>query len=628
MGKKSRRERQEAAPTEVRRAPTPAGWWRRDVDPWLAALVALVSFAAWAPSLGNGFVFDDIQVIQDNPRLESVDLKLFLTTPYWTGNEATQAGLYRPLTILSFALDRALFGPGPGPVHATNVVLNALAAALAFALALRLTGSRYAAVAAGALWGVHAVHVEAVANGVGRSEILAALCVFGGLLAHLAWMDLRGAGHTLARAKRWLGLAMVLYFLGLLAKESAVMLPALAFLADWLVVERGRLRAALARVPVYLAYGLPFAAFMALRVSVVGSGTPALQEVMAGATAFQRMLHASETLLAQVGQVLFPALLCGEYADYRTLVRPSLADPLVLGSLVAWALLGWACVRLARAGRHAAVLGVLWFFVAIFPVSNLVIPIGTVRADRLLYTPSYGLVLAVAALGTLLFERSRQLALVALGLAVLAMGARAVSASREWASPEALWPPIAERNPGSPIAWAHLGDQARKAGRREEAEGHFRKAIELRDGAGFFHPAAHSNLAELLAERGDLAGAEAEYRLVLAKEPKRYVPLLNLGELLLRAPTTPERIEEAERLLVTATQVDAADFRCWANLSQARMALGNLEGALAAARQARQAKPDLKDLWAIEGEILAAMGRAEEAEVAWAEFRARGGVMR
>jgi hypothetical protein len=110
------------SPAEV--GPPPEAWrWPRDGV--LAALVFVITFAVFANSLPNGFVYDDLEIIRDNPRLDSpMPLRKFFATSYW-GATNPGTNLYRPLTIMSFALDRAIFGAGPAPVHLMNVLANA-----------------------------------------------------------------------------------------------------------------------------------------------------------------------------------------------------------------------------------------------------------------------------------------------------------------------------------------------------------------------------------------------------------------------------------------------------------------------------------------------------------------------
>jgi tetratricopeptide (TPR) repeat protein len=106
----------------------------------------------------------------------------------------------------------------------------------------------------------------------------------------------------------------------------------------------------------------------------------------------------------------------------------------------------------------------------------------------------------------------------------------------DWRSQEALWRVTLDQNPGAAVGWTLLGDVEASSGRAAEAERCYRRAIEVRDGAGFFYPEAHNKLAALLVKRDERAEAESHYQFVVVRRPQQYVALCNLGEMLLRDP--------------------------------------------------------------------------------------------
>ncbi len=161
------------------------------------ALAALVAFAVFATTLAYQFVYDDRSVIVDNPCFFTLaNWREIVTSPWWP------RGLYRPLTSLTLAANWTL-GPGrPFDFHLINVLMHAAATAALCVLARRLM-PRSAALAAAVLFAVHPVHVEAVANVVGRAEVLATLFVIVSVLAYLRWGDPTEDGGSLApRARR------------------------------------------------------------------------------------------------------------------------------------------------------------------------------------------------------------------------------------------------------------------------------------------------------------------------------------------------------------------------------------------------------------------------------------------
>jgi hypothetical protein len=182
-------------------------------------VMALVLFAtvtaAWAPSLGGAFVWDDNHDIVMSDKLHHWRAlgDVFRHPAMWSANNVSTVATYRPLALATLVLDYKLYGLHPAGFHATSIVLHALATlALFLALALLVNDDRVA-FALALLFAVHPADAEAVAWINGRSEILALAC---GALAIRA-----------ARLRRFPSLALFL-LLALLAKESGFVFVPLA----------------------------------------------------------------------------------------------------------------------------------------------------------------------------------------------------------------------------------------------------------------------------------------------------------------------------------------------------------------------------------------------------------------
>jgi len=148
---------------------------------------------------------------------------------YRAGTEGAGASalLYRPLSLVTFAVEWSIAPGSPFLGHLMNVLWYALTVALLFFSLQRLLAGRHWLLAAGAalLFAAHPLHTEVVANIKSRDEILN---LFFGTLALYAW------ARWLERpAFRWLAAALGSYFLALLSKESAVVLLPVFPLAGW-----------------------------------------------------------------------------------------------------------------------------------------------------------------------------------------------------------------------------------------------------------------------------------------------------------------------------------------------------------------------------------------------------------
>ncbi len=576
------------------------------------ALVFVVAWAAFANSLSNGFVYDDVDIIQDNPRLNDPwNVRTFLGTSYWHDADPT-ASLYRPLTIMSFALDRAVFGPGPFGVHFMNVTANALAATLVYWLVRRLSRRAGLALFAGLFFAVHPVHAEAVANGVGRAEVYSAVVMLAAAMLHLSHAsrvsDQRPTGGKPGHGR--LAAAVALYLVAMLFKESAAVLPGLLLVADWIGVHRDGWRAMLRRSGRYLAYAPALILFLILRSNVVELALPAQQEVIAAASGAQRRLLAAETVLRYAGQLCVPVHLSADYADYTRTIPLTPTGWSIVATLVGWAGVLGVCAWLAHRRSAMPLLGIAWFAVAILPVSNLIIPIGTIRADRLLYVPSVGFALFAAHWLSRLYAKRPTAAVVVLTLMLGFYGWRTVTRNRVWATAESLWTQTVMDNPGSAAAWSALGNLHRDRQEYRQAAESYGRSIELREGAGFFHGDARVERGRALQNLGDARRASEEYRTVLARRPTHYAALINLGTLLLNDPSSRA---EAEELFERAVQVNPSGFEGHANLGQALFRAGRFADALPPIDRAIRLNPSEPLLWTLRATCLAGVGRHDEA---------------
>ncbi len=407
---------------------TPRGWLR---DPRvIAAMIAAgLAILVYANALANGFAYDDVPVIVDNPAVSGgIHPLRILFTPYWPGADGRTLGLYRPLTILLFAVQWAL-GDGSALVfHAVSLLLHGVATALVFRLVSRFVDWRYA-LAGTLLFAVHPVHVEAVANVVGQSELMSACLLLAGASIH-AGRPLGGeepAGHRRVIA--------LLFAAGLLAKESAIVFPALLLVLD---LAQGRVRRpgylrSVARLAILLA--ATTAVYLALRTVVLGALTGDVTFTMRFLEDPVTRLSTALTVWPHYARLLFAPLHLSAMYDPDFLVP---ASTLTARSLAGAAILAITVV-LAVTPRWwpAAGLGASWFLVTILLVSNLVVPVGTLLAERTLYLPSVALAFWIG-FGARALARHRSVskwvrpAAAALGVVLCAFALRTVLRTPVW----------------------------------------------------------------------------------------------------------------------------------------------------------------------------------------------------
>ena len=133
--------------------------WYKNKKVVLPLLWGLV-FLAYARSLGDGFCFDDQGIVVDNPLVSEAQWGAILYSDYWSAT-GEHTGLYRPLTIASFALNHLVFGGQPWAYHLGNVLLHLGATSLLYLLA-SVWLAPCGALLAGLCFGLHPAISEAV----------------------------------------------------------------------------------------------------------------------------------------------------------------------------------------------------------------------------------------------------------------------------------------------------------------------------------------------------------------------------------------------------------------------------------------------------------------------------------
>ncbi len=568
--------------------------------------VGLLAVLLYLNTLQNGFVFDDRLLIEQNRAVQGEGgLAALWLASYHAGYKGgLDTGLYRPLTLSTFRLNYLLGGLDPRGYHAGNLLLHALVSMLVFTLARRLQWSGPGALAAALLFAAHPIHTEAVANLAGRADLLSALFALLAFLAHASPGQRRGG--SLLAALGWL--------LGLLSKESAITLLGPLLLWDWLAgplpgAGPGERRRALALRWLPLALALAF--YLLLRGMALGSlwaGPSEISRVdnpLAGQPWSVRGATAAYVTIRYWSLFCWPASLSPDYS-YAAIVPLAPADPRALGALALLVTVAAAWLAVARRSRQALWAGI-WYAAPYALVSNGVVLIGTIMAERLLYLPSVGLCLVAGLLASRVWRLARGRGLLAL-LGALVLGAagwRTVERNRDWRDDATLFSRALEVVPSSVKVLGNLGAELLRQARVREARELLERAREL---APDYAP-ARANLLQCLVLSGELERAEAEARAILDLEPRHALARFHLAQVLRQRGALAEAAPLLEQLL--AESPDRPELlREWAWLERSR---GNLEAAERAWLEALRFAPDSVMLHNDVGLFYLEQGRVEDA---------------
>ncbi|MHB1328640.1 MAG: tetratricopeptide repeat protein [Gemmatimonadales bacterium] len=509
----------------------------RKAPPQVLLLLAGLVILSTARSLGNGFALDDVPIILENVQVHAVEPPwVYAQQSYWP--PANLGPAYRPWTIWMFALQWRSGGGAPWLFHLVNVVLTLGVTFAVYQLA-RAMLSPVAAIAAAALFSVHPVHVEATGNVVGQAELWMALFV---LISCLIYLRAREHGTPTA-LQRW-SIAGLLV-LAAAAKEQGIVLPALLVVLEWWVVKGpGGWQRIRTIAPTFVLLGIVGVAFLVARYLVLNDagGGPAIAG-LDQLSIVQRGLVMLPVVLEWLRLFVWPDHLEAQYSP-PAYGGPPTWSPAAIGGLIAFALL----IILAIAVRRRApviTMGLAWTGLALLPVANIVFATGIVLAERTLFLPSVGIVLAGTAAAVWITNRHPQTSLP-LGTALLlllALGAaRSFSRQAVWQSNDTIFPQTIVDGPRSYRGFQVFGMSLARQGHLEEAAAVFGRAASLYQG----DHRVFEDLGQALRAQDRCDQAIAPLRQGLSLHPTEIVLRSRLFECLLTLGRPEEALAVAE----------------------------------------------------------------------------------
>jgi len=339
-------------------------------------------FLIYSQTLSGDFVFDDRLIVNHYSLLNNLNnLPEIVTMGYWT----IESGLYRPVILLSYALNFSFLGSSPYSFHLVNLILYVFTGYLLYLLIKRLfPKQKLLAYLTSILFLVLSIHTEAVANIVGRAEILA---LFFSLLAFL----------EVIKKKSNIWLIGLWLFLALGSKETAI--------ATWpILLLISFYKNKFSFKDVFKKYSIPlfFSAFIyfVARALVLGpyflvTNATLVENPLKFVSFFERINTALQVLVIYFKKTLWPFNLCSDYSYNQIPIVGSFFN---LKTLLGLAILLFFIISLIFFFKRKPILalGSAFFLFPFLVISNLIFPIGTIAGERLMYYPSVGLCIFLA----------------------------------------------------------------------------------------------------------------------------------------------------------------------------------------------------------------------------------------
>ncbi|XP_019854061.1 PREDICTED: transmembrane and TPR repeat-containing protein 4-like isoform X2 [Amphimedon queenslandica] len=532
----------------------------------------------------GGFVFDDNEAIVSNPDVRShVTFTSVFANDFWGYpiSDPESHKSYRPLTTLSFRLNYWMHGLSPGGYHGVNVLVHSIVCVLVHYVLMVAGVRRNVSWLTALLFTVHPIHTEAVANVVGRAELLSALFFFLSFLSYLISIKTDGGTYT------WRITAVSLAGVSMLCKEQGITVLAVCIFYELLLKSRRiwlHLRGALKLTGgIYYLYNNIILFTLSLGLALlarllISQGRPAFV-YSDNPTSFSdsiliRTLTYSHLTSLNVWLLMCPSLLCFDWSMGSIVLVKTLNDYRNIGSVTLFAFLIIIIIKnvveffrppkvsqtTTRVSSHnrsslstlistlwpgeknnsfACLLGLSLLIIPYIPASNLFFPVGFVLAERVLYLPSVGYCLLVSHGFYAINERLRRGAkrptpeailskpLMTLFILILLMfSAKTLIRNWEWGDTERLAVSGLKVNPLNAKVHFAMGNVLAQQGNRS-CEKYYRQALELKPD----YILALTNLGLVLLNTGRAKEAEECYKRALSIKPDHITANINMGHL-------------------------------------------------------------------------------------------------
>ncbi|MEI7801295.1 MAG: tetratricopeptide repeat protein [Bacteroidota bacterium] len=564
---------------------------------WVFILLSF-TFIIYGNTVGNEYALDDGIVINLNDFVQEgfAGIKDILTHDSFYGwakgaNNDVAGGRYRPLSLVSFAIEHQFAGNNAHFSHFINVLLFALTGIFIFLLLQQLLlhrPTKYAELVhlpflAALLFIAHPIHTEAVANIKGRDEILSLLF---SILASINFIRYVDDGRKMKN----IVFGFIFFFLALLSKENAITFALIIPMMLWFFRSENMK----SFVPVLVSIVISSGIFLLLRqafsnTSINKEVTDLMNNPFFGMTVTQKYATIIYTFGKYLLLLLLPFNLTNDYYPYQITIHDFSSIGTIISLVVCVTVLVIAFMHLRK--KTILSFSILYFAVTLSVVSNLVFPVGTFMSERFLFMPSLAFCLLLAYCISLIpfyrfnrfpFQKNTSTAVIVSNnffrtrsiqyLLVLILGAysvKTIARNAVWKNNFSLFSEDINNSPNSAMAHHAIAAEYRKAGEQStdnrKQTDFYNRAIEEDNKALAIHPKfiqAYYNIGVTYLEMHDVNAAETALRKAIAIAPNYADALNNLGYCFIQK----NKLDSAIILCNSASKIDTNYFRPYSNL--------------------------------------------------------------
>ena len=485
-----------------------------------AVMLTAIALLVYANTYNVPFIYDDTNRILTNPYMRMDALTLEDLSRIFKDKLNN-----RPAAMLSFAVNYYFGGYDVRGYHAVNLIIHILTAWLIFLIGrqtLSLCGEDGAlpSFIGAVLWLVNPVHVQSVTYTVQRMNSQAAMFFLLTLFCYIRARLKAGTGQNRIRMiSRYLP-CLITGLLALASKENAATLPVMIFLYEWFFFQDLNFSWMKDKIP-KLSLGLLLVAGLAL----IYLGDSPLEKILGGYrkhdfTPIQRLLTEPSVVIYYLSLLFFPdpgrLALIYDFPPFTSVLTPLTAFTGILG-VFALVLAGFLSAKKQRLLSFA----IFWYLGNLI-IESSIFGLALVFEHRT-YLPSIFLFIALSSLGQNAF-RKKTLPVILFCLIAVVFSVLTHQRITVWTDAIRFWQDNAAKAPNDTTVHNNLGQALLVAGKTEQAEAHFNRALTIAPDCNHYN-----NLGLATMKKGDMEEAIAFFYQALRLSPSDANTHFNLG---------------------------------------------------------------------------------------------------
>ncbi len=376
-------------------------------------------------------MWDDADHVLNNPDIRSLSWQniIGIFSSYYVG-------MYQPVTTLTYAIDYQMWGLSPAGFHFTNLILHLISGVMVLMLLNKITGKIKLSFLFAMVFVLHPVQVEAVAWVSARSTLLSAIFFLSALYAYISYT--RSSLNI-----KYLLACFALFILSILSKCTAVTLPLVLILYDYLCRRKDILRMLIEKVPFIIV-----SIFIGLLAIDARTADSQLSELAKSFSDGDMMVVLLNSIVTYLSKIVLPINYSAYYTYplYQMGKLPPMYFILPVLTIISIILIVWSQ---PKDKRKMMVFGFLFFLISLSITLKFVLVGLLLMADRYLYLPIIGVFIFLVPLFGIL-ERQRLAKVIGYSVAAVLLGYFVftnIQFQQYWKNEDSLFAQTIKNNP-------------------------------------------------------------------------------------------------------------------------------------------------------------------------------------